>query len=48
MAVKINWSLEADETFSQNIDYLSTAWSDKEVAAFISQTQRTIAIEDIS
>ncbi len=38
MAVKINWSPEADETFSQNISYLNKEWSDKEVEKFINQT----------
>jgi len=35
MAIKINWSHEAAETFSLNIDYLRKEWSDKEVEKFI-------------
>jgi plasmid stabilization system protein ParE len=42
MAVKINWSVEADETFRDNIDYLSREWSAKEVEKFTSKTQEII------
>ena len=42
MPVKISWSPEADETFSQNIDYLFKEWSEKEVEKFINQTQQVI------
>ena len=42
MAIKINWSLEASETFSQNLNYLSQEWSDKEAEKFIQQTEDVV------
>ncbi len=42
MAIKVNWSPEADETFSQKIDYLAKEWSEQEVEKFIKQTQEVI------
>ena len=42
MAIEIEWSVEADETFSQNVHYLQNEWSDKEVEQFIKQTETVI------
>ena len=42
MAIEINWSLEAEETFSHNIDYLNREWSEKEIRVFVQQTEKAI------
>ncbi len=42
MAIEINWSDEAIETFEENINYLESEWSEKEVTKFILQTTHII------
>ena len=42
MAIKINWSIEADKTFSQNFNYLRAEWSDKEAEKFVQQTEQVL------
>lgn len=42
MAVKVIWTQEADETFTNNISYLENEWSDKEIKNFIQQTEKVI------
>lgn len=42
MAIEVNWSDNALNTFSQNVDYLEREWSPNEVEVFIITTQLTI------
>jgi hypothetical protein len=42
MAIEIDWSVEADETFSENIVYLQNEWSEKEVEQFVKQTDTVL------
>jgi plasmid stabilization system protein ParE len=42
MAVEVNWSPEAVETFSQNFDYLRHEWGEKEAEKFLLQTNQVI------
>ncbi|MBS1600897.1 MAG: type II toxin-antitoxin system RelE/ParE family toxin [Bacteroidetes bacterium] len=39
MAIEVNWSDEAKETFEKNINYLQNEWSEKDVIKFIQQTE---------
>jgi plasmid stabilization system protein ParE len=43
MAVKINWSREARESFSENINYLHEEWTEREAKTFVQQTQKVIS-----
>ncbi|HVU56930.1 MAG TPA: type II toxin-antitoxin system RelE/ParE family toxin [Puia sp.] len=42
MAIEIDWSDEAIATFDKNVYYLESAWTEKEVAKFIKQTQKAL------
>lgn len=42
MAIEVNWSDEAKETFDNNVYYLETAWTEREVIKFIQQTEYAI------
>jgi plasmid stabilization system protein ParE len=42
MAIKVSWTDEAKETFSNNINYLLEAWTEKEVRNFVEQTELAI------
>jgi plasmid stabilization system protein ParE len=42
MAVGINWTPEASETFAQNFDYLLQEWSEKEAQKFLAQTNLVV------
>jgi plasmid stabilization system protein ParE len=43
MAVEINWTVEAIETFDGNIEYLLKAWSEKEAKKFVQQTEQLLS-----
>jgi len=43
MAIEVNWSPEAEESFENNISYLQREWSEKEVKIFVRQTQKVIS-----
>ena len=42
MAIEVDWSAEAEETFAKNVHYLQTVWTEKEVAKFVQQTEKVI------
>jgi plasmid stabilization system protein ParE len=42
MAIEIDWSPEAEETFDQNIKYLQEEWTEREAKIFVQQTQKVI------
>ncbi|QKJ32366.1 type II toxin-antitoxin system RelE/ParE family toxin [Mucilaginibacter mali] len=42
MALKIEWSNEAEATYLQVLDYLSANWTDREVANFVKRTQQLL------
>lgn len=42
MAIKVDWTDEAKETFDANITYLQKEWTEKEIGRFIEQTQKVI------
>jgi len=42
MAFEVNWSDEARLTFDNNIEYLRTDWTEKEVGRFVQQTEQAI------
>lgn len=42
MAVQVDWSDEALTTFDNNIFYLRSAWTEKEVIKFVQQTEHAI------
>ena len=43
MAVEINWSTEAAESFSHNFNYLQQEWGDKEAEKFLHETNRILS-----
>ena len=43
MDIEIGWTNEAKETYENNIQYLLTTWSEKEVRSFIQQTEYVIS-----
>ena len=42
MAIEIDWSPEAAESFSRNFNYLQCEWGDKEAEKFLNQTLQVI------
>lgn len=43
MAKEIKWSPEAEATFERVVQYLQRRWTDKEVANFVSATEKVLA-----
>ena len=44
MGKKIIWTPEAEQTFTQVVDYLHTEWTDKEVRNFITLTDTIVRL----
>ena len=44
MAYKIIWAPEAERTFDEIIEYLTTEWTEREIKIFIRETEKTISI----
>ncbi len=43
MDCKINWTNRAWQTFNENIEYLQSAWTSKEISNFILQVDKRLA-----
>lgn len=44
MALNINWTAEAKQTYGHILEYLQEEWSTKEVEAFIKRTEALLLI----
>ena len=42
MALKVRWTLEAEETFEDIISYLLENWTEQEIRKFVRKTQKVI------
>ena len=42
MAKEIKWTLEAEETYHQVIEYLERSWTPREIAHFIIHTEKVL------
>lgn len=44
MALKINWTKEAEDTFNHIIEYLADNWSEIEIKKFINRTDKVLRL----
>lgn len=42
MALAVRWTIEAEDTFAEIIDYLENRWTEKEIAFLVRETHKVI------